>query len=158
MGNSMTYKGYNASIDYCSEDDLLVGSVIGIQDSLNFHGTTLEEITNAFHSCIDNYLEMCKALGRNPDKVYKGSFNIRIAPATHRNAAIAAECMGITLNQFVQEAIEEKLNPNPHETIVVMLPQMTQTATVVSKRNEFSDSGYQSEPAINVPFGGYFNV
>ena len=115
---------------------MLIGSVIGIQDSLNFHGTTIDEITQAFHDSIDGYLEMCEALGRSPDKEYKGSFNVRIAPDLHRQAAIAAECSGMTLNQFVQQAIEDKLNPDPYKSVVVFLPATSQKAMVKAEKKQ----------------------
>lgn len=111
MSNTINYKGYHATIEYSAEDGLLVGSVVGIRDSLHFHGFTVDEITKSFHDSIDGYLEMCNAIGRSPDKTYKGSFNVRISPDLHRRAAVSAECSGLTLNQFVQKAIEDKLCP-----------------------------------------------
>lgn len=154
MSNSMKYKGYHAAIEYSSEDGMLIGSVIGIQDSLNFHGTTIDEITQAFHDSIDGYLEMCEALGRSPDKEYKGSFNVRIAPDLHRQAAIAAECSGMTLNQFVQQAIEDKLNPDPYKSVVVFLPATSQKAMVKAEKNVYTGSRYRSEPSASVLIGG----
>lgn len=108
MANTLKYRGYHGQIEFSAEDNLFVGHVIGIQDSLNFHGSSIDEITVSFHDCIDGYLEMCKTFGREPDKEYKGSFNVRISPPLHRSAAIQAEAEGKSLNQFIQEAIEEK--------------------------------------------------
>lgn len=111
MANMLAYKGYHGSVKFSAEDNLLVGSVIGIRDSLNFHGNSIEEITQSFHDSVDGYLEMCEAFGRSPDKEYKGSFNVRISPDLHRQAVLTAEQEGITLNQFVQNAIESQLFP-----------------------------------------------
>jgi len=33
---------------------------------------------------VEDYLETCKALGREPQKVYKGVFNVRIEPELHK--------------------------------------------------------------------------
>ena len=112
MANTLKYRGYHGQIEFSAEDNLFIGHVIGIQDSLNFHGSSIDEITSSFHVCIDGYLEMCKTYGRAPDKEYKGSFNVRISPQLHRSAAIQAEAAGKSLNQFIQEAIEEKLSPH----------------------------------------------
>lgn len=109
----MNYKGYCGAVQYSDEDSLMVGTVLGIRDSLNFHGQTVAEITQSFHDSIDGYLDMCKKLGRSPDKEYKGSFNVRMSPQLHRRAVIAAESNGMTLNQFVQRAVEKQLNPSP---------------------------------------------
>lgn len=130
MTNTLTYKGYLGSISFSAEDNLLIGSVVGIQDSLNFHGTSIEEVTQSFHDCIDGYLEMCEAFGRRPDKVYKGSFNVRISPRLHQQVAQAAEKSGLSLNQFVQQALEEKVNPPDQKKVVSILQEVQQTSSV----------------------------
>ncbi len=110
MSNLIQYKNYHGKIEFSSDDGLFVGSVIGIRDSLNFHGTTVEEITQSFHDCIDGYLETCAAIGKSPDKEYKGSFNVRIKPELHYKAATRAEELGVSLNQFVADAIQLRLD------------------------------------------------
>lgn len=125
MSNLLKYKGYHGSIAFSAEDGMLIGSVIGIQDSLNFHGSSVSEIEQSFHDCIDGYLEMCNELGKNPDKEYKGSFNIRISPALHREAEVTAKSAGLTLNQFVQVAIEEKVNQEKQFQRFVIVTDLT---------------------------------
>ena len=105
MKNMLEYKGYHAKIEFDEEDMLFVGSVFGIQDSLNFHGTTIQELVDSFHQSIDNYLEMCEEFGRKPGKEFKGSFNVRIDQELHREAAFAADRSGMTLNHYVEKAI-----------------------------------------------------
>lgn len=109
MNSLMEYKGYHAKIDYDEEDNIFVGQVLGINDSLNFHGSSVSELQESFHNSIDNYLDYCKQVGKNPEKEFKGSFNVRIKPQAHKMAALAAASEGITMNQFVSEAIDEKL-------------------------------------------------
>ncbi len=41
------YKGYHASIEYDAEDNIFVGEVVGITDSLKFHGTSADEVKEA---------------------------------------------------------------------------------------------------------------
>lgn len=110
MGRMLEYKGYHASVDYDDDDELFVGSVFGVRDSLNFHGTNVEELKASFHDCIDNYLDMCKEFGVSPDKEYKGTFNVRLAPKLHRDVADAAEQQGISLNQYVINALSSSLH------------------------------------------------
>jgi predicted HicB family RNase H-like nuclease len=43
------------------------------------------------------------------EKSYKGSFNIRIAPEIHKKAKRLALMKGISLNQFIQKAVEEEV-------------------------------------------------
>ena len=107
MRSMLEYKGYHASIVYDAEDKIFIGEVFGITDSLNFHGTSVEELNEMFAQCIDNYLELCKKIGKAPDKEFKGTFNVRIPPELHRKAALAAEAQRITLNQYVVQAIRK---------------------------------------------------
>ena len=51
MANTLKYRGYHGQIEFSAEDNLFVGHVIGIQDSLNFHGSSIDEITVSFHDC-----------------------------------------------------------------------------------------------------------
>ena len=121
MSSMMEYNGYHATIAYEAEDNLFIGEVFGIADSLSFHGTSIEELEAMFHQSIDNYLEMCKSIGKEPDKEFKGTFNVRLSPELHRKAAIEAAKNNITLNQFVTNAIEkafEAREVTSKETIV----------------------------------------
>ena len=102
----LEYKGYHAMVDYDAEDDIFVGEVFGIADSLNFHGSSVAELKEMFRQSIDNYLELCEKIGKNPDKEFKGTFNVRIPPEMHRKAALAAAKQKITLNQYVLRAID----------------------------------------------------
>lgn len=109
MSAVMEYKGYHAKVEYDDDDNIFVGTVIGLNDILCFHGTSVDELTTAFQNCIENYLQWCKESGKQPEKEFKGLFNVRIKPDSHRLAALEAAREGITMNQFVSEAIEEKL-------------------------------------------------
>lgn len=78
MNSMLEYKGYHATITYDADDELFVGEVFGIADSLNFHGSSIEELKQTFAHSIDNYLDLCKQVGKVPEKEFKGSFNVRI--------------------------------------------------------------------------------
>ena len=104
----MEYKGYHASIKYSEEDKLFVGEVFGINDTLAFHGSSVQELESMFHQSIDNYLETCREFGKSPEKEYKGQFNIRIPSALHRSAALCAHERNISLNEFVTQAIQDE--------------------------------------------------
>ena len=43
----MEYKGYHAKIEFDQEDQIFVGQVIGINDSIGFHGGSVAELTDA---------------------------------------------------------------------------------------------------------------
>lgn len=112
MSNTMTYKGYHAKIEYDNEDCIFVGKVSGLSDSLNFHGSSVKELEAMFHQSVDNYLELCKEIGKAPDKEYSGSLNVRISPELHRQAAEIALRKGETINALMKEALSTYLVHN----------------------------------------------
>lgn len=120
MNSMLEYKGYHASVEYDAEDNIFVGEVFGITDSLNFHGTSVTELKRMFEQCIDNYLDLCEKIGKSPDKEFKGTFNVRIPPEMHKKAALAAAKQKITLNQYVMKAINQSFEEknNIKETVI----------------------------------------
>ena len=103
----LEYKGYHAKVSFDEEDGLFVGEVFDINDSLNFHGASVDELRTSFQNCIDNYLDAFAQFHRNPDKEFKGSFNIRIPSDLHRRLALEATRQNISLNQLIRNALTQ---------------------------------------------------
>ncbi len=83
-----------------------MGRVIGVNDVITFHGTTVKEVVSAFRESVDDYLAACAKLGQSPDKPASGKFIVRAAPLTHRAALAMATAEGKSLNAWVVEVIE----------------------------------------------------
>ena len=109
MSSLMEYKGYHGKVEYSSEEKLFHGRVIDIDDTIAFAGASVDALEKSFRDAIDGYIEWCSQIGKQPAREYKGSFNVRVSSELHRDAAMTAATKGITLNQFVAEAIREKL-------------------------------------------------
>jgi len=107
--NTMTYKGYLGSVAYSEKDNVFFGKIEGINGLVNFEGESVKELTDAFHEAVDDYLAYCKDEGIEPDKSYSGILNVRLTPAIHRKIAMLARQAGQTLNAYIKEAIEEKV-------------------------------------------------
>lgn len=60
-----------------------------------------------FHKAVDEYLETCESLGRQPEKAFKGQFNVRIDPALHKDLAYHAVRDNCSLNQYVENALRK---------------------------------------------------
>ncbi|CAA6806565.1 MAG: Toxin-antitoxin system HicB family antitoxin [uncultured Sulfurovum sp.] len=58
---------------------------------------------------MEDYLETCKALGREPQKVYKGVFNVRIEPELHKKVYQEALRAGVSLNSYVRLALSRSV-------------------------------------------------
>ena len=102
----MTYKGYYGDAHFSAADRVFYGKLIGIDDLVNFEGDSVQKLTKAFNAVVDDYLRTCKAIGKEPNKTYKGSFNVRILTELHKAAAIFAASNNISLNDFVETAIQ----------------------------------------------------
>lgn len=109
MKNLMEYKEYFAKIEFSAKDEVFFGIIEGINDTVSFEGASINELKAAFHEAVEDYLDMCLRYGKEPQKTYKGSFNVRINPALHKKAAILAASQGTSLNQFVESAITDKI-------------------------------------------------
>lgn len=107
--NILEYRGYYAALEFSVEDCAIIGKVIGLNDTLAFDCDSSDKVEQEFHNLIDDYIETCVRLGKEPDKSYKGSFNIRISPELHRKAALKAFSENISLNEFVEEAIQRNV-------------------------------------------------
>ena len=107
MKNTMEYKGYVGSVEFSEHDGVFFGQVMGIRGLISYEGTTAEELINDFHGAVDDYLELCRAQGVEPERAYKGSFNVRISPELHRKAAICAASRNISLNSLVEQSLEK---------------------------------------------------
>ena len=107
MTNVMTYKGYSARIEYDGDDEIFFGKLAGIRDGIGFHADTVAELKTAFHEAVDDYVETCAKAGKEPQKPFSGKVMFRIDPETHRQAALAAELAGVSLNQWAEQVIEK---------------------------------------------------
>lgn len=150
MNSMIEYKGYHASIEYDAEDNIFVGEVFGIADSLNFHGTSVTELKEMFEQCIDNYLDLCEKIGKEPDKEFKGTFNIRISPQLHKKAALAAAKQKITLNQYVMQAIEQSFEEKESvKETVIYIPYRTAQMNWESQEDTNILSMYNNDPILS---------
>jgi len=106
MSDFLEYKGYNGTVEYSDSDKILYGKVLGIRSLLSYEGNSLDGLRSDFEDAIDDYIETCAANGHEPEKPYKGSFNVRVSPETHRAIALHSLASGKSLNSTVEEAIK----------------------------------------------------
>ena len=105
--NAMHYKGYSARVEYDDDDEIFVGHLVGINDIVGFHADSVAELTAAFIESVDDYLETCRKIGKEPNKPYSGKLMFRVKPELHAGAARAANLEGKSLNQWAEEVLSE---------------------------------------------------
>lgn len=64
----MRYKGYTAEISEDPETGALYGKIAGIRDFVNFETSNPEEVEKEFHAAVDDYLEFCEEVGKDPER------------------------------------------------------------------------------------------
>ncbi|MEA1920206.1 MAG: type II toxin-antitoxin system HicB family antitoxin [Campylobacterota bacterium] len=109
MASTIEYKNYIGSVEYSSEDKCFFGKLEMINDLVTFEAVSADELEENFHNAVDEYILTCKALNREPQKVYKGVFNVRIEPELHRKIYQEALKRGKSLNAFVQETLSKRV-------------------------------------------------
>ena len=109
MKNVLEHKGYTGSVEFSNTDEIFFGKIVGIRDLVTFEADTVAKLKKAFKEAVEDYIATCKELGKDPDKEYKGSFNVRLKPKIHRLAAIRSATLKMSLNQFVEKVIEKEI-------------------------------------------------
>jgi predicted HicB family RNase H-like nuclease len=80
---------------------------IDITDVITFEGTTVDEIRQAFRDSVDDYLEFCQELGKEPDKPFSGRLPFRTTPERHRKIFLAAKLAGKSMNAWMDDTLAE---------------------------------------------------
>jgi len=72
-----SYKGYSVALilgDIADDNVGYFGRIKDINDLITFEGNTLEEFIKNFHEAVDDYIEFCKKVNKEPE------INIAIRP------------------------------------------------------------------------------
>lgn len=105
MTNTMSYRGYVASMAFDGEDKVIVGRVLDINDIISCHGQSIAEFEANFHTVVDGYIAACESLGGVPEKPASGKLMLRVAPTVHAAALKAAARSGVSLNKWAEQAL-----------------------------------------------------
>jgi len=109
--NVIEYNGYYATLNFSVEDGVLYGDIEGLSDIVTFEFETIKEAPEKFKEALDDYFDLCKEIGKEPEKQYKGSFNVRISPELHRKLAKYAQRNNMSLNNVVERALASFISP-----------------------------------------------
>ena len=107
--NTLKYKGFLGTVAFSDEDNVFFGKIEGINGLVNFEGESVDELKNAFHEAVDDYIIYCNENNIEQRKVYSGLLNIRISPEIHSKIAILAKQNGLSINAIIKTALEKQL-------------------------------------------------
>ena len=110
MKDVITYKGFIGSVHFSSGDRVFYGKIEGVNDLVTFEGETVDELEEGFKYMVDEHIKDCKNNDVPVEKSYKGNLNIRLSPELHKKAVHNATLKGISLNQYINDAIKKELS------------------------------------------------
>ena len=105
MSNLLEYNGFLGSVEYSASNEIFYGRIIGINDRITYDGDSVQGLKQSFIEAVDDYLEGCAEVGKEPEKSYAGSLNVRVTPELHRKAVGFALLNNRTLDDTVEEAL-----------------------------------------------------
>ena len=103
--NTLTYKGYQGRVDYDSEAVIFHGEILHLNDVVTFQGRSIDELKQALADSVEDYLELCAEVGKEPEKPFSGRFNLRISPALHQRIAKKAADAGVSINYWISDTL-----------------------------------------------------
>jgi predicted HicB family RNase H-like nuclease len=107
--NTLSYKGYIGTIEFDDDAGIFHGEVINLRDVITFQGTCVEELRQALKESVEEYLDFCAEVGKDPEKPFSGNLPLRINPELHRKIYVEAKKSGKSVNGWITEMIEKEL-------------------------------------------------
>lgn len=86
MSDMLEHRGYLGSVRYSDADEVLHGRLEHIRDLVTYEGDDVKSLKHAFEEAVDDYLEHCKELGRDPtssEEVIQCAPRAGRSPASH---------------------------------------------------------------------------
>ena len=103
--NTMMISGYQAVIAFDPDLQMFRGEFVGLNGGADFYAADVPGLKAEGETSLRIFLEACQRRGLEPRKHFSGKFSLRVDPATHEAAAIAAAAQGQSLNQWATQAI-----------------------------------------------------
>lgn len=107
--NTMAYKDYQGKFEYDQDAGIFHGEVLHLNDVVTFQGRSIDELKKALADSVEDYLLLCKNIGKKPEKPFSGRFNIRISPKLHQKIAMKAKDEGMSLNSWIFSQLKQSI-------------------------------------------------
>lgn len=144
MSSFLKYKDYIGSVEHDIDGGYLHGKILFIDDCIIYDGNTIPELKKSFEDAVDEYLELCNEIGKQPEKTCSGTFNVRITPELHRQCIKIAYLKGIKLNTLVFSALEHYCESNG------VIDRLSEVATALDVLNDSLEYHFSSESIARI--------
>ena len=85
---------------------------MGIRKDISYTGEDVRSLIRNFHEAVDDYLADCSEAETEPERAYKGTFNVRVSENLHREAALYGLNNNMSLNSVVENAMQNMVEKN----------------------------------------------
>lgn len=106
----LKYKDYEGTAELDMARRVCRGKILFIDDLVTYEASSPAELQTEFEAAVDDYIDTCATLGREPQKPLRGQFNVRIPPALHKAAALRALAENVSLNDVAVRALDAFVN------------------------------------------------
>lgn len=106
----LKYKDYEGTAELDMARRVCRGKILFIDDLVTYEAASPAELQTEFEAAVDDYIDTCATLGREPQKPLRGQFNVRIPPALHKAAALRALADNVSLNDVAVRALDAFVN------------------------------------------------
>ena len=108
MNNQMTINGHIAVISFVPDVGLFRGEFVGLNGGADFYADSVEGLHKEGEASLKVFLQVCQEQGVEPYKNFSGKFITRVPASLHERIVAAAPAAGMSLNQWVQTALERE--------------------------------------------------
>lgn len=111
----LKYRGYEGSAEFDAEKLVCCGKLLFIDDLVTYESDSAPGLKKEFEAAVDDYIETCELVGKEPSKTRKGVFNVRVRPELHCDLAREAVRRNWKLNELVVRLLEDGLRKDQGE-------------------------------------------
>ena len=108
--NILKYKDFVGTAEVDVSRGVCRGKLLFIDDLVTYEADSPKRLQAEFEAAVDDYLETCQQVGKDPQRPFRGLFNVRVPPALHRAAKLRAISGDVALNDVVVRALDAFLN------------------------------------------------
>ena len=124
--DTLKYKEYEGTAELDMTRGFCRGKVLFIDDLVTYESVLPTELQKEFEAAVEDYLQTCAAVGKEPQRPFRGLFNVRVTPALHRAATLRALVDGVSLNDVVCRSLDAfltvKADVNHNTRLTVVKP------------------------------------
>lgn len=138
--DTLKYKGYEGTAEIDVSHRVCHGRILFIDDLVTYRASDPSGLQSEFEAAVDDYIATCNEVGKEPQRPFRGLFNVRVSPALHRAAAMRAVRDDIALNDVVVRALDAFLNVRTEVNHTVTVTFETQSQIIRTVQAVASDN------------------